>query len=177
MRMRVSCGLAALTLTGMLAAARPAAAEVVRAGDDHFTLRLEAASSLSPAALWDRLIVPARWWSSDHTYSGDARNLSLDAHAGGLWRESWAGGSVAHGRVLSVQPGKMLRLDAPFGPLQELAVTCIWTITIRPEGEGAVVRFDLVANGSAASGLASIAPAVDFVNSQALKSLVAYVED
>lgn len=150
-----------------------AAAEVISASSDHFRLRHEAVSPLPPKQLWRRLVRPSSWWSSDHTYSGDARHLRFEARAGALWREDWPGGSVAHGRVLFVDPGKVLRLEAPFGPLQEMAVSSVWTITLTPEGTGARVRFDQIANGSATSGLDSIAGAVDGVMQAAITRLAA----
>ena len=162
--------IAALAVSLGLPAA--AGAEVVKSSDDHFTLKLEATSELSPEQVWERLIVPTEWWQSPHSYSGDAANLSLDPSPGGLWREDWEGGSVWHGTVLQAQPPKVLSLSAPFGPLQGMAVTSIWTIKLEPiETGGTTIRFDHVTNGSSASNLAEIAPAVDFVKSEALKAL------
>lgn len=158
----------------LLATVMPSAnAEVVAASSSHYTLRNEAVSPLAPDALWNRLVHPATWWSPAHSYSGDAANLSLDLRAGGLWKEEWDGGSVAHGAVLSVNPGEQLRLEAPFGPLQSMAVNVVWTITVLPEGTGSKVIFDEVANGSDASNLDKIAGAVDGVKAEAMRSLVA----
>ena len=153
--------------------ALPASAEIIAVSPDHYTLRHEAVSALSPEDMWQRLIQPAIWWSPDHTFSGDANNLSLDPQAGGLWREDWDGGSVAHGTVLNVMEGQSLRLDAPFGPLQGMAVTVIWTITIEPDGDGTRIIFDEVATGSSASALGQIAPAVDRVKDEAIARLTA----
>ncbi|KCZ92722.1 SRPBCC family protein [Hyphomonas johnsonii] len=162
---RLAC---ALVLAGL---ATTAQADVVAAAPDHYVLRHEATSSLAPAAMWQRLVHPETWWSPDHSYSGDAANLALAPVAGGLWTETWDGGSVAHGQVLTVLEGELLRLDAPFGPLQALGVTVVWTITIAPDGDGSKVTFDEVANGTAASGLADLAPAVDAVKAQAMARL------
>ncbi|WP_262693640.1 SRPBCC family protein [Kordiimonas aquimaris] len=148
-----------------------ALADIVKAKADHYTLKHEATSDMAPAVLWARLIQPEIWWHPEHSYSGVSANLSLDATAGGLWREDWAGGSVAHGEVLSVQTGKQLRLNAPFGPLQGLGVNVVWTITITPEGDGSKVTFDEIANGTSESGLDALAPAVDFVKGEAIKRL------
>ena len=161
-------GLLALLALGGVPLAR---AEVTAAAPDHFTLRHEAVSSLPPDALWARLTEPAAWWSSAHTYSGDAANLSLDTRPGGLWSEAWEAGTVAHGRVLFARDGRTLRLDAPFGPLQGMAVSTVWTVTLTPEADGTRVRFDVVANGSERSGLDALAPAVDSVFTEAIGRL------
>ncbi len=149
-----------------------ASAEVISATPDHFTLKLEAETELTPDEVWARLVDPESWWLPDHTYSGDSANLSIDAQAGGLWREDWDGGSVWHGSVLRAEPGKVLVLNAPFGPLQGLAVTSVWTISLDAQEDGGTkITFDHVTNGTSASELDALAPAVDFVKSEALKSL------
>lgn len=148
-----------------------ATADVLEASPERYVLRQEATSTMAPDVLWDRLVKPASWWHPDHTYSGDAANLSLDLQAGGQWREDWADGSVVHGRVLLVQNGSVLRLDAPFGPLQDIAVTVVWTITIAPDGDGSRVVFDEIANGTAGANLDALAPAVDFVKTEAIRRL------
>ncbi len=152
----------------------PAMAEISSATPDHYTLHHEGTSPLAPDALWARLIKPAQWWHPDHTYSGDADNLSLKAKAGGQWREDWDAGSTSHGVVLMVENEKTLRLDAPFGPLQAMGVTVIWTISLAPNEEtgGTDVTFTEIANGSPASKLDEIAPAVDFVKTEAMQRLI-----
>ena len=104
--------------------------------------------------------------------TGASEHLSLDLKAGGLWKETWDDGSVAHGTVLTVLNGKLLRLDAPFGPLQDKGVNVIWTISLAAEGEGTRVTFTETANGTAASGLGELAPAVDYVKTDAITRLV-----
>lgn len=146
-------------------------ADVVEASGDHYVLKHEGRSTLSPADLWARLIKPETWWHPDHSYSGDAGNLSLEPVAGGLWREEWEDGSVLHGEVLNAVPGKLLRLDAPFGPLQGMGVSVVWTISIKADGTGSLVTFDEIANGSASSKLDALAPAVDGVKGEAMRRL------
>lgn len=145
--------------------------EVVSSSRDHYVLKHEAVSPLSPAEIWQRLANPAIWWHPDHTYSGDSGNLSVALEAGGLWREDWTGGSVLHGTVLSAVTESLLRLNAPFGPLQQLAVTTIWTIQIEAHGDGSKVVFHEVSGGAPNSALDELAPAVDFVKKEALMRL------
>ena len=159
-----------LLLLAMFSAS--ANADVIAASADHYTLRHEAVSPLPPDAMWNRLVHPETWWSPEHSYSGDAANLSLDLRVAGLWKEEWDGGSVAHGTVLYIHSGKQLRLAAPFGPLQSMAVNVVWTITIQPDGSGSKVIFDEVANGSDASNLDKMAGAVDGVKAEAIRRLV-----
>jgi len=166
--MKIATKIAALTA---LCIAFPAHAEVVKSAPDHFTLKHEAISEFTPKQIWRRLKSPASWWHPDHTYSGSAKNLRLDMRPGGLWRETWKGGSVVHGTVLYIKKGEILRLDAPFGPLQEMAVKDVWTITVTPEGDGSKIVFDEIVNGTASSNLEDMATAVDFVKEEAIKRL------
>lgn len=146
-------------------------AEIISSSDTHFVLRHEATSAMPADMLWQRLIQPETWWHPDHTYSGRAENLSLKAEAGGAWREDWDGGSVIHGTVMLVQTGEVLRINAPFGPLQQLGAHTIWTITISADGEGSKVVFDEVSNGPSTANMTETAAAVDFVKSEAIRRL------
>ncbi len=154
-----------------LAVIAPVRADIVSASDSHYVLRHEGTTALSPEATWERLIAPATWWHPDHTYSGDAGNLNLEPRAGGLWREEWPGGSVAHGEVLSVIPGKTLRLDAPFGPLQGVGAYTVWTITLEAIDGGTLVVFDESSIGPQTADMAELAKAVDYVKAEAMRRL------
>lgn len=166
------------TASALIAAVPAAHAEIISSAPDHFTLKLEAETELSPDEVWARLIDPSSWWLSEHTYSGSSDNLSLNPHAGGVWREDWEGGSVWHGTVLLALPDQRLSLSAPFGPLQGLAVDSVWTISLTPlEDAGTRITFDHVTNGTVASQLDQLAPAVNFVKREALESLARPRED
>ncbi|WP_018148158.1 SRPBCC family protein [Henriciella marina] len=162
-----------LCLIAACLAGLPASADIVSAKSDHYSLRHEAMSELEPKLLWQRLVQPCAWWHPDHTYSGNADHLTLDLAAGGIWMENWHVNSVAHGTVLAVLENEMLRLDAPFGPLQGMGVNVVWTITLAPDAEtgGTRIVFEEVANGSSESGLDQIAAAVDRVKQQAIMRL------
>lgn len=166
---KISCF--AMAAVAALALNASVQAEVIEAAPDHYVLKQEASSDLAPADIWNRLIDPASWWHPDHTYSGSSANLSLELEAGGLWREDWDGGSVTHGTVIFVNPGVQLRLDAPFGPLQPIGAKTIWTITIAPDGTGSKVTFDEISHGVPSSKLDELAPAVDFVKTEAIRRL------
>ncbi len=161
-----------LTISILFLTLTPAHAEIMSSSGAHFELKHEAHSTLRPDVLWQRLIQPATWWHPDHTYSGSAANLSLNVTAGGLWREDWNKNSVAHGRVLYVEHGKIIRLEAPFGPLQGLGAYTIWTITITPNGNGSTVRFDEISSAPPTADMAEIAKAVDYVKNEAITRLV-----
>lgn len=151
-----------------------ASAEVVSASDTGFKLKHEAVSTLEPAALWERLMEPSQWWDGEHSYSGDAANLSMGDTAGSYWREEWEGGSVIHGQVLMVMKGKQLVLSAPFGPLQATGAACIWTISLAPAANGGTkISSTHTVSGAAGNGLWELPEPVDFVMGNGIKRLAA----
>ncbi len=161
----------AIGLLGHIGFAKTTRAEIVSSSENHFELRHVAPSNRSAESMWQRLLQPASWWHPDHTYSGSSTNLSLDPRAGGLWLEEWPGGSVAHGEVVYVKEGNVLRLNAPFGPLQELGAYTIWTITVTATDGGSQVVFDEISHGPVTADMAEIAKAVDYVKGEAIRRL------
>lgn len=152
--------LAALTIV------TPAQADIVSATPSTFVLRAEQTVPVSPAQAWTKLGRIGDWWSSAHTYSGNAHNLSLDLHAGGCWCERWSGGAVEHARVLLVMNRdgvRTLRLDAPLGPLQEMAVNAILTFTVAPDPAGAKITVTYRVSGDASLSLDQLGPGVNSV--------------
>ena len=84
-------------LAMLLLIADPARATVSDIASNGFTLKIDTQIAASPDKVYATLIEPARWWSPDHTFSGDANNLRLEAKAGGCWCETLPnGGSVTH---------------------------------------------------------------------------------
>lgn len=153
-------------LAGVLAATLPlaAGAEVKFAAADGFLIEHRFTIAAPAAKVWESLQHPERWWPADHTWSGKRENLSLVADAGGCFCERWDGGVVEHGRVVAVFPGKMLRLDAALGPLQEMGVTGVITFALEEkDGTTTLVATHRV-SGDAAHKLEALAPIVDQVN-------------
>lgn len=130
-----------------------------------------------PADAWKAIVQLPRWWNSSHTWSGQAANMQLDPQAGGCWCERWGDGhSVQHGRVVLSQPGRVLRLDAALGPLQELAVNGVLTwVTSTQEGKH-FLRVTYRVAGAPEAGLEKMAPAVDRVLGEQFERLSKFIE-
>jgi hypothetical protein len=125
----------ALSFAAMMATA--AQAEVVSVAANGFEVRHTVHVATSADKAYAVLVTPSRWWASDHTFSGNAANLVLDARAGGCWCENLPdGGSVQHLQVVYVSPGKILRMRGSLGPFQALAVDGVmtWTLKSAPNG-------------------------------------------
>lgn len=141
--------------------------EVTSAGPGAFLIEAEAEVAASPEQTWRALGRLPRWWSSPHTYSGDASNLSLDVRAGGCWCERWPGGqSVEHGRVVLVMEHegvRTLRMVAALGPLQSMGVNGVLTYTVEPHANGAKITMTYRVSGDPGLSLNQVAPLVDQV--------------
>jgi len=133
----------------------------------------------APAArVYDALVGSiGQWWDPLHTFSGDARNLSIDARPGGCFCETLPNnGGVRHLTVVFVSPGKTLRLEGGLGPLQSagLAGSLTWDLEESAGNTIAVLTYSV--GGYYQGGFAEIAPAVDFVMRSQLLRLKSYVE-
>lgn len=166
---------AAILAIGAIGAA-PLHAKVIDQSEAGFTVAHSANVAASPDDVWKMLRMPQKWWSAEHSWSGNAENFWLDAQAGGCFCEKLPGegdkfGSVQHARILFAKPGQMLRLSGALGPLQGEALTGTLTILIKPTPTGSLVRFDYVVGGYMRFKLAEIAPGVDQVIGQQLAGL------
>ena len=173
--MRVqACGWAA---TALMMFGGAAAAEVVDSGPGGFTVRTTVHVAAPADKVYAALVQPARWWTSEHTFSGDARNLSLDAQPGGCFCETLKnGGGVRHQTVVYVDPGRVLRLRGPLGPLQGLAVDGALTFALKPAGDGVDLQETYAVAGYAKDGLAAWPAPVDGVLAEQLGRLKRLVE-
>jgi len=143
----------------------------------HVEFRYSFKTGAAPDRAYAAITGVARWWDSNHTYSGNASNLSLDARAGGCWCEQLAdGGSVQHMTVLAAMPGRMLRLSGGLGPLQAAPVTAIMTWTIKREGSGSEVDMSYLVDGYLRGGLDAVRGDVDTVLSHQVERLRAYID-
>ena len=133
--------------------------------------------SATPANAYVAIVQPQHWWNPEHTWSGKSANLSLKPEAGGCFCERWPEGSAEHGRVVMAMPGKLLRLDAALGPLQEFALTGVLSFWIKTDEDGATqLNVEYRVNGASASGLDAFAPKVDEVLSMQVARLVRYID-
>jgi len=148
----------------LLATAAPAVrADVKAAASDGFLIVHSQRIDAGPARVYALLPAIGRWWSSSHSYSGDAANLTLDPQAGGCFCERWKDGAVAHGRVILAMRDQLLRIDTALGPLQSKAVTGVLTFQLVADGNATVLTLTYRVNGASGSALDKDAPAVDRV--------------
>jgi len=152
-------------------ASQSAQAAVGEADAGHLVLKYALPIKASPAQAYAATVDIARWWSSDHTYSGDARNLHLDARAGGCFCEKLKAGSVEHMRVVLAMPGTMLRLSGGLGPLQAGALNGTLTFEFKSGKDGNQVLASYLISGYFNGGLDKLGGGVDAVLGAQLQRL------
>jgi uncharacterized protein YndB with AHSA1/START domain len=143
---------------------KSAIAEVLSVGANGFEVRETVHVAATADKAFAALLQPARWWSSEHTFSGSAANLVLEARAGGCWCENLPdGGSVEHLRVVYIAPGKALRLRGALGPFQSLGVEGSMTWTLKPSANGTDISVSYAVGGYSKEGFDGASKGADQV--------------
>jgi uncharacterized protein YndB with AHSA1/START domain len=168
-----------LTLALVLAVgAQGAVAAVADVTASGFLVKLAADIKAPPDKVYTTLVRDiGRWWNPEHTYSGDARNLSIEAKAGGCFCERLASsGGVEHLRVVFVQPGQTLRMVGALGPLQSSGLSGSLTWKLTPSGSNTKLELVYSVGGYMQGGFEKMAPAVDAMLGEQLQRLQSLIE-
>lgn len=166
------------TLLAICLLSTGAFAEVKDSSASGFTITTSFTTRATPAEVYRKITAVGEWWSSEHTYSGDAHNLSLEAKAGGCWCEKLPkqGGGVQHMQVATAMPGTLLVLTGGLGPLQQMGASGAMTFKLTPADGGTRVEFTYAASGYFPQGMNVLAPAVDKVLTEAVTRLRNYID-
>ena len=159
-----------------------ASAEIIDSAENGFSLVHEVEIAAPRDAVWRAAVHEVgQWWHPDHTISGDAGRMSIDATPQGCFCEAIGQAidnkaGVVHLTVTFVNPNVMLRLTGGLGPLGLLGVDGNMTWELFDADEGTTVRFSYAVGGYRPGGLDEFAGPVDFVIGEALDRLKSYVE-
>ena len=161
-----------LILSALLLTASPAGAEVKSASEHGFVLERRVTLVVPPELLYRSIGRIGSWWSPDHSYSGNASNLSLDLRPGGCFCERLdGGGGVEHMRVSYVEPGKRVVLTGALGPLLYEGVSGVMDLKVERIAGGSALTMSYKAGGFANGGAGGLAPLVDKVLGEQLQRL------
>jgi len=168
----------AFAATIALATAPGAARAEASVAETGFAVQLEETIHAPPARVYQAFTGEVgRWWNSEHTYSHDAANLSIDARAGGCFCEQLAaGGSVEHLRVINVAPPSLLRMSGALGPMQGSGLAGAFTVQFKPAEGGTQLLLKYSVGGYLEGGFGQIAPAAEGMLAEQLARLKSYVE-
>lgn len=136
----------------------------------------ETATIAAPRAkVWKALMQPGRWWSSQHSWSGDAKNLSIDP--GGCFCERLPKGAVRHMMIAYADGTSQLRLFGALGPLQFTGASGHLGVVLKTAGAATDVVLTYDVGGYAKGGLAErFAAPADQVLGEQLGRFKKYVE-
>lgn len=153
-----------------------AQAEVIASAANGFSIKHEFEIQAPVSQVYRNLSRIGNWWPSDHTWSGDAKNLSLQLRPGGCFCEKLENGGVEHMHIIYLRQNTEVRMSGALGPLQKLGA------------EGRLgIKFDAISNntkmtitfdvgGFAPDGLDKLAPIVNMVIGQQFTALKEYSE-
>ena len=158
-------------------AASPVAAAVADSVANGFTVKISVIVHAGPDEVYKKLVHNiGDWWSSEHTFSGDAHNLTIDDKPMGCWCEKLKSGGAKHMEVVLAAQGKALVLTGGMGPLQAMAVAGAMSIDFTPDKEGTKLDLTYTVGGYLPAGLNTLAAPVDAVLSQQLARFKNFVE-
>ncbi|MDQ3115195.1 MAG: ATPase [Verrucomicrobiota bacterium] len=161
---------AAVVLTTALLFVPAARAKVVSQSASGFMISHETDVSIDPRAAYDAFVEVGRWWNDSHSFSGAAKNISIDPKAGGCWCETLPnGGSVRHMTVVHANPAAMLVFNGGLGPLQFMGVAGSVQVTFKAKDSGTHVSVVYSVGGYDPDGFKEISKAVDAVLAQQVK--------
>lgn len=165
-----------------LALASPVGAEVVASSDNGFVSRNSSEIAASPRKVWLALIQPGKWWNDNHTWSGEAANMTLEPSGGGCFCEQIPGegdipldGSAQHAVVVQAVPDKALRMRGALGPLQAVPAQGVLTISLEPVDGGTALVWNYDVGGVTGFEIEVIAKAVDGVMKEQLDRLTSHL--
>lgn len=151
-----------------------ASAEVTDQSDNGFSIIYIGDVAASPEDIWRTILLPATWWSADHSWSGNAENFYIEPKVNGCFCEllmdeqddgtTIQAGEVEHMRIIHINKDRVLRMAGALGPLQSEAVNGTLTIAIQPNDNGtSKLSFSYIVGGYMRYPVASIAPNIDQV--------------
>ena len=165
-----------LGVLGALALGAAPRAEVVDATSDGFTVRQTVVVNVPAARAFEALMQPGEWWDSSHTFSHDARNLSVDVTRRCLCEGLPNGGWTSHLQLITYAPGERLVFEGGMGPMSASGATghMVWSVA-EADGHTTITWIYSIGGYLAGGGLQPFAPAVDGMIGQQVRRLGAYL--
>ncbi|MDB5423342.1 MAG: ATPase [Phenylobacterium sp.] len=164
----------AILAAAMLAGA--AQAEVTDKSAAGFEITHKVTVAAPAAKVYAAILTPSAWWSSAHSWSGSAQNLSIDL-AAGCFCEKLPKGFVRHMTVVFADGATTLRLFCGLGPMQFTGASGHLAFVLKPAGDKTELTLTYDVGGYAKGGLAEQwAAPVDGVLGDAVGRLKKYAE-
>jgi hypothetical protein len=167
-------------MAGVLIAAMTgiASAAVTDSGPTGFTVKIAVHVQAPPAEAYRKFVRNVGdWWNSSHTFSGSAKNLSIEEKAMGCFCEKLSdGGSVRHMEVVTIMPSKMIVMTGALGPMQSLAVAGNMKVQFSPEEGGTRFELTYAVVGYLPNGMNTFAGPADVMLTDQVARFKSYAE-
>ena len=139
-------------------------ADVVKTVSNGFQIKHKFETKLSKQDAFQVFVSDfSKWWDAAHSYSGQAKNLSIDIQQRCFLEKLPKGGFVRHLEIVYYEPGKAIRFTGGLGPLQQMGVCGAMTVNFSEQNGTTVVEVEYNVCGLMEQGLDRLAPAVDQV--------------
>jgi hypothetical protein len=160
-----------------LAVLDSAPAAVIDAAANGFTIANTVDVPVDAMTAWKALVDDVgEWWPRDHTWWGEASELTIEPRAGGCFCERNGAQQAQHLLVTFVDPGKLLRLTGGLGPLQGMGLHGVLEFRLAPAANGGTaITLFYRAGGYTPDDLAAFAGVVDQVQALQLGGLAAHL--
>jgi hypothetical protein len=155
-----------------------ASADVVDSSSNGFTTKTTISIQAAPDEVYRKLIRNVGdWWNPQHSFSGNAHNLSLEEKPMGCFCEKLPNqGGVRHMEIVFLAPGKRLVLSGALGPLQSLGATGSMTIDLSAVEGATKLDVTYAVTGYVAAGMNTWAAPVNSVITEQFTRLKNFVE-
>ena len=143
-----------------------------------FLVKLETNIHAPVAKVYEALVAQiGLWWNPEHTYSHDAKNLSIDPRPEGCLCEKLPnGGGVEHLRVVYIVPRETVRFSGALGPLQASGVAGSMTWKLINDADNTRIQLSYSVGGFIDGGFEKIAPAVEAMLREQVDRLKMFTE-
>lgn len=168
---------ALLGILSLLMIANPIAAQVQSAGANGFEVRVSKTLAKSTTESCQAFVNDiGKWWSSDHTWSGNSENLSLDLERCVFIEKLADGGFCRHLELAHYEPGKLIRLTGGLGPLKEMGLDGTMTIRFSEKEGKTLIDAKYAVHGYSPDGFDALSSVVHRVLDQQLERLKDFSE-
>ena len=152
--------------------------EVADSSTNGFTVKTSFVIQASPEQVYRKLVRNVvDWWNPEHTFSGDAHNLTIEEKPMGCFCEKLPNqGTVRHMELIYFAPGKALVFSGSLGPLHSLAATGSMAIQFSPAEGGTKLGVAYAVAGYVPGGMNTWAAPVDSVITEQFTRLKNYIE-
>ena len=159
-------------------ASAPAYGAVLDSSASGFTVKITLQVQAPPADVYRKFIHNVgEWWDSSHTFSGSAKNLSIEEKVMGCFCEKLPdGGAVRHLEMLYFSPGKAIVFTGAMGPMQSMAATGTLQMRFAAEQGGTKLEVTYAVSGYLPAGMDKLAAPSDGMLTGQLARLKTFAE-